>query len=64
MDRGAAQPTVRRLSGDEWFGLPEGVPGELVDGLLVDEDSVPGCAGLSLNLDELWAELDSLEEGS
>ena len=27
------------LSVEEWFGLPEDVPGELVDGLLVQEEA-------------------------
>jgi Uma2 family endonuclease len=38
MDRGVEQPRGRYLSVEEWFGLPEDVPGELVDGLLVEEE--------------------------
>ena len=40
------------LSLDGWFGLPEDQPGELVDGRL---------EGLTLDLDSLWAAIDSLE---
>jgi Uma2 family endonuclease len=38
MERGADRPHTGALSVEEWFGLPEEVPGELVDGLLVEEE--------------------------
>jgi hypothetical protein len=34
MERGVEQPRTGPFTMEEWFGLPEDVPGELVDGLL------------------------------
>jgi Uma2 family endonuclease len=38
MDRGVDRPRAPQLSAEEWFGLPEDVPGELLGGLLVEEE--------------------------
>ncbi len=38
MERGVEQPRTSPLTVEEWFGLPEDVPGELVDGRLVEEE--------------------------
>ena len=70
-------PAAPELSLDEWFALPEDEPGELVDGRLELDaqgrylhvlgastgtlDRIPGCDGLTLDLDELWAAIDELE---
>lgn len=72
MGRGMTNsPAVPELSLDEWFALPADAPGELVDGHLVEEEvlgassgtlaDVPGCDGLTLDLDGIWAAIDDLE---
>jgi hypothetical protein len=43
------------LTLEEWGDLPEDVPGELIDGRLVEEE-VPDY------LDAMWAKLDALEK--
>ena len=74
---------------EQWADLPDDVPGELVDGRLVEEErtlevfsldaagryvhalgatsgsvgDVPGCPGLVLDLDEMWTEIDQLDDG-
>jgi Uma2 family endonuclease len=38
MERGVEQPRTGTLTVEEWFGLPEDISGELVDGRLVEEE--------------------------
>src|SRR2546428_12860864 len=38
MEHGVERPHTGALAVEEWFGWPEDVPGELVDGLLVEEE--------------------------
>jgi Uma2 family endonuclease len=54
-------PELRSL---EVYSL--GADGRYVDALSVAEGkhAVPGCAGLELDLDALWAEIDAWDEGS
>src|SRR4051812_45786808 len=52
----------RRMSLEEWASLPEDEPGELVCTPKGTID-VPGCEGLRLDLDAMWAYADGAREG-
>ena len=53
------------LTLEEWIALAEDVPGEFIDGRLVEEEEpdwdVPGCSDLTLDLDAMWSRSDALE---
>jgi hypothetical protein len=48
----------RRMSLEDWASLPDDEPGELIDGASEGTIDVPGCEGLRLALDALWAFVD------